>query len=131
MARQHQRYTTEQWADLIREQQASGDPIDLFCARKRIGTSTFSKWRRRFQAGWSAPSTLAAKEPSRFVEAVSPSTAVLSLVLGKGVRLELPVALGSEKIAELTHAMTSCRANRDALVWQVVSHRGRNQAFGP
>ena len=107
MARQHQRYTAEQWADLIREQQASGDPIDVFCARKRIGASTFSKWRRRFQDGWGAPSTLVAKEPSRFVEAVSPSAAVVTLVLGNGVRLELPVALGSEKIAELTHAVTS------------------------
>ena len=107
MARQHQRYTAEQWADLIKEQQASGDPIEVFCARKRIGASTFTKWRRRFQEGWGAPAQQAIVEPPRFVAAVSPSAAVVSLVLGKGVMLELPVALGSEKIAELTHAVTS------------------------
>lgn len=107
MARQNQRYSAQQWADLIREQQASGDPIDVFCARKRIGTSTFTKWRRRFQEGWGAPAQQAIEEPPRFVEAVSPSAAVVALVLGKGVRLELPVALGSEKIAELAHAVTN------------------------
>jgi hypothetical protein len=32
---------------------------------------------------------------------------MVSLVLGNGVRLELPVALGSEKIAELTHAVVN------------------------
>jgi hypothetical protein len=111
MARQHQRYTAEQWADLIKEQQASGDPIEVFCARKRIGASTFTKWRRRFQDGWNVSSHRVAEVPPRFVEAVSPSAAVVSLVLGKDVRLELPVALGSEKIAELTHAVTSHERN--------------------
>ena len=51
MARQHPRYTAEQWADLIKEQQARGDPIVVFCARKGTGASTFTKWRRRFQDG--------------------------------------------------------------------------------
>jgi hypothetical protein len=32
---------------------------------------------------------------------------MVSLLLGNGVRLELPVALGSEKIAELTHALAN------------------------
>lgn len=107
MARHQKRYTAQQWSDLILEQQACGDSVDVFCARKRVGTSTFSKWRRRFQDERGVPAQTAAKHSSGFVEAVSPSGAVVSLVLGRGVRLELPVALGPEKIAELTHAMLS------------------------
>ena len=107
MARQHRRYTAQQWSDLIKEQQACGDPIDVFCSRKGVGASTFTKWRRRFLDGWDMPSQETAGNPSGFVEAVSPASAVVSLVLGDAVRLELPVALGAEKIAELTHAVTS------------------------
>ena len=107
MARQQRRFTAHQWAGLIKEQQDCGDSIDVFCARKRVGTSTFTKWRRRFQDEWEMPSRKDAQEPRGFVEAVSPSSPVVSLVLSDGVRLELPVALGSEKIAELTHAVAN------------------------
>lgn len=107
MARQHRRFTAQQWAGLIKEQQVCGDSIDVFCARKRIGVSTFTKWRRRFQDQWETPPRADTEEPPRFVEAVSPSCLVVSLVLGDGVRLELPMALGSEKIAELTHALVN------------------------
>ena len=107
MAQQHRRFTAQQWADPINEQQAGGDSIDVFSTRKRLGVSTFTKWRRRFQDGWELPSQEDARQPRGFVEAVSPSSPVVSLVLGDGVRLELPVALGSEKIAELTYAMVN------------------------
>ena len=53
------------------------------------------------------PSQKIAQEPRGFVEAVCPSCPVVSLVLSDGVRLELPVALGSEKIAELTYAVAN------------------------
>lgn len=106
MARHQKRYTAQQWSDLILEQQDCGESVDIFCARKRIGASTFSKWRRRFQDERKSPTQIAATHSLDFVEAVSPSGAVVSLVLGqRGVRLELPIALGPEKIAELTHAV--------------------------
>ena len=41
MAQQHRRFTTQQWADLIKEQQAYGVSIDVFCTRNRLGVSTF------------------------------------------------------------------------------------------
>lgn len=107
MARRQRRFTAQQWAGLIKEQQDCGDSIDVFCARKRVGTSTFTKWRRRFQDGWEVQSQRDPQESRGFVEAVSPSGTMVSLVLGNGVRLELPVALGSEKIAELTHAVVN------------------------
>lgn len=107
MARQNRRFTAQQWAALIKEQRVCGDAIDVFCARKRVGVSTFNKWRRRIQDEWEMPSQANAEQPRGFVEAVSPSSQVVSLVLGTGVRLELPVALGSEKIAELTHAVAT------------------------
>lgn len=107
MAQQHLRFTAQQWADLIKEQLACGDSIDVFCARKRVGVSTFTKWRRRFHDGWEIPSRKDLQQPRGFVEAVSPSSPMISLVLSDGVRLELPVALGSEKIAELTHAVAN------------------------
>lgn len=108
MERHKKRYTAQQWSDLILEQQACGESVDVFCARKRIGASTFSKWRRRLQdERGELPTHTTAKPSSGFVEAVCPSGALVSLVLDRGVRLELPVALGSEKIAELTHALLS------------------------
>lgn len=107
MARQHQRYTAQQWSDLIREQQGCGDSIDVFCARKRIGTSTFTKWRRRFRDGWDLSSQENTEKPGGFVEAVSPSNQVVSLILGGGVHLELPVRLGPKKIAEFAHAVAT------------------------
>lgn len=48
MARRQRRYTAQQWAGLIKEQQDCGDSVDVFCARKQVGTSTFTRWRRRF-----------------------------------------------------------------------------------
>lgn len=107
MARHQKRFTAQQWSDLILEHQACGESVEVFCARKRIGASTFSKWRRRFQDERDVPTRIATKASPGFVEAVSPSAAVVSLVLGRGVRLEFPVALGPEKIAELTHALVS------------------------
>ena len=107
MARRQRRYTAQQWAGLIKEQQDCGDPIDVFCARKQVGTSTFTRWRRRFLDESEASSYNDAQQPRGFVEAVPPSSPMISLVLGNGVRLELPVALGSEKIAELTHAVVN------------------------
>ena len=107
MAQQQRRFTAQQWAGLIKEQQDCGDSIDVFCARKRVGTSTFAKWRRRFQDEWEVPSHKDAQEPRGFVEAVSPSSPMVSLVLGNGVRLELPVALGSGKIAQIIHAVAN------------------------
>lgn len=107
MARHQKRYTAQQWSDLVLEQQACGEPVDVFCARKRIGASTFSKWRRRLRDERDVPTQNATRQSPGFVEAVSPSGAVVSLVLGQGVRLELPIALGPEKIAELTHAVVS------------------------
>ena len=108
MARYQKRYTAQQWSDLILEHQACGESVEVFCARKRIGASTFSKWRRRLQLGEGQPPAQATTQHSSdFVEAVSPSGAVVSLVLARGVRLELPVALGPDKIAELTHAVIS------------------------
>ena len=105
MARQQRRFTAQQWAGLIKEQTACGDSIDVFCMRKRIGVSTFNKWRRRFEDEREMPSLRDAEQPRGFVEAISPSSPVVSLVLSGSVRLELPVALGAEKIAELTHAV--------------------------
>lgn len=108
MARRNKRYTEQQWAELITEQEASGDPIDVFCVRKGVGTSTFAKWRRRLLDGSARPSLGgSADKPCGFVEAVPPSNVVVSLVLVGGVRLELPVTLGPQAIAAFAHAVTT------------------------
>ena len=107
MARHHRRYSAEQWATLISEQQTCGDPIDVFCVRKGVGVSTFAKWRRRLLRGSAMPSHGAADKPRGFVEAVPLSNAAVSLVLSGGVRLELPLSLGPEVIADFAHAVAT------------------------
>lgn len=107
MARKHKRYTAQQWANLINEQQASGVPVDVFCVRKGVGTSTFTKWRRRLLDDADPSSHRPVDKGRGFVEAVPPSNAVVSLVLAGGVRLELPVTLGPETIAEYACAIAT------------------------
>lgn len=108
MARRNNRLTAQQWAKLVTEQEASGDPIDVFCLRKGVGKSTFAKWRRRLLDNSSRPLLGgSADKPRGFVEAVPPSNVVVSLVLAGGVRLELPVTLGPQAIAAFAHAVVT------------------------
>ena len=98
------RQTSDQWEQLIKKYEHSGDTIDTFCRRHKLGLSTFNKWRRRYSS--STDSTLSST--NAFVEATpfpSPHSSVVTLRLGDALRVELPMTLGVDRIVELTQAM--------------------------
>lgn len=45
-----QRYSAEQWAEWISEQQKSGQSIAEFCSWRGVSANTFYLWRRRLEA---------------------------------------------------------------------------------
>ena len=45
-----QRYSAEQWAEWISEQQESGQSIAEFCSWRGVSANTFYLWRRKLEA---------------------------------------------------------------------------------
>lgn len=84
--------TPEQWADLVKEWEASGQSQRGFCAERGIGQSTLRYWRRRLQGETPSDARIAearlvpvrvcAQEPSQ-------GGSGLRLVLGNGLGIEV------------------------------------------
>lgn len=54
------RRTPEQWQQVVKEWQQSGQSARIFCAEQSIGYASFCQWRKRL----SAPETLNEREPA-------------------------------------------------------------------
>ena len=84
--------TREQWAALVKEQEASGQSQRAFCAARGIGQSTLRYWRRRLEedalsGGRGAGARLV---PVRVREqAPGEGFSGVRLMAGNGVRIEL------------------------------------------
>ena len=87
-----ERRTPAQWADLVKEWEASGQSQRGFCAGRGIGQSTFRYWRRRLQGETSSDAEISGARlvPVRVcAQGPSPGDSGLRLVLGNGLRIEV------------------------------------------
>jgi transposase-like protein len=101
------RHSQQQWAEWIEEQEHSGLSVEEFCARHRVGPSTFHKWRSRL-TGDSSPTTHK-PHSGGFVEALPASRTPAPIIvrLNNDVQLEIPTTLDAHAIAEIMHALVS------------------------
>lgn len=93
--------TEHLWRELCERQEGSGLSISAFCARHRIGVSTFYAWRRRL-AWASAPA---------FVELTSspepaPSPPPIELVLPAGVTVRVQAGFDASTLRQVVEALS-------------------------
>lgn len=95
-----------QWAELVAEFQASGETERQFCQRNSLVLRTFRKWRYRQIR--SAQSAQLNRKRGAFVEVTRPVAAVsdsVILCVGDDIKLECPVSMGIESLAQLALAV--------------------------
>jgi len=98
------RQSADDWFRIIAEFNRSGLSVEDFCSRRGYALSTFNRWRLRFskQPASQAP---AGATRSAFVEALPPETGSVTISLDESIRLECPLSLGIEQIAQLAKAV--------------------------
>ena len=98
------RQSADDWFRIIAEFNQSSLSVEDFCSRRGYALSTFSRWRLRFskQPPSQAP---AGATRSAFVEALPPETGSVTISLDESIRLECPLSLGIEQIAQLAKAV--------------------------
>lgn len=91
-----QRYSAEQWQQLIEQQASSGQSQVAFCAAHGLSTTTFQHWKRRLRDELTASSPSAAGalftpllEPGVTSEETSERGWDIELALGDGICLRI------------------------------------------
>ena len=90
-----ERRTPEQWSELVRDYEASGQSQRAFCTERRIGQSTLRYWMRRLEKrSGEAPVTVTQGTrlvPVDLIEEPAPLTAGsgVTILTGGGVRIEV------------------------------------------
>ena len=101
------RKSAQQWAALVAEWQSNGDSEVAFCEQRGLVLSTFQKWRRqqRYEAQVAAR---VAEGHGAFVQVV-PRRAdrgdCVTIHLGEQLRVDCPLSLGVERLAQLVLAV--------------------------
>ena len=89
-----ERRTPQQWEELVRDYEASGQSQRAFCAARGIGQSSLRYWKRRLEQGSGAEGAPIAQGPRlvpvKLVEDASASAdSGLAVVMPGGVRVEI------------------------------------------
>ena len=101
------RRSASEWAALVSEFQASGEPEAVFCERKGLALGTFRKWRYE-QGVRSDGRRRTAKQRSDFIQLVPSSasrTGGVIVHVGGGVHIECPGHMDIESVAQLVRAV--------------------------
>ncbi len=77
-----QRWTADQWRDVLEQQRQSGQSVPAFCAERGLKPSTFFAWRRRLVGAAESAGNGFVELMTRRDEASAPG---LELVLARGV----------------------------------------------
>jgi hypothetical protein len=95
-----QRYSAEQWAEWISEQQESGQSIAEFCSWRGVSANTFYLWRRKLEAAIEVDDSTKSEKSVRVTQPVtagfsrSPQVAAfvpVSVVTGlQTIEIDLP-----------------------------------------
>lgn len=101
------RQSADDWFRIIAEFHQSGLSADDFCLHRGYATSTFHRWRLRYEKQ-RHPSTQAPRMAGpAFVEALASDSGTVTLTLGDSVRMDCPLSLGIERIARLAKAVAT------------------------
>jgi hypothetical protein len=104
MSRGRRHRSAEEWALLVAEYRAGCEDDAEFCQRHKLSLHTF----RKHKYGKRAKRDQAADNPSGFVEvAVSARESERHITVHglEGVRIEVPVSVGVQVVAELARAL--------------------------
>lgn len=107
MRGQRRRLDADGWGEVMRRFDAAATPVDAFCAREGLSSSSFYRWRERLQrdgAPAKVPRTrasgIAVAAPSGFIELGELAHATRRTETGVHVRLDL----GSGLVLQITRA---------------------------
>ncbi len=89
-----ERRTPEQWTELVRNYEASGQSQRAFCAERGIGQSSLRYWKRRLEQGLGIQNTRTSRStrlvPVKLVEeAAGLADSGLVVVSQRGIRVEI------------------------------------------
>jgi len=101
----------EEWQERIHEWESSSETAHAFCQRHDLGLSTFRWWCWRLRNG-SSPRTV---DTSQWVELsaielpatdeTSPAASDLTLVLGDGIEIRVPVGFDAPTLERLIRTL--------------------------